>query len=199
MEPNVPSVAEKFEHIKRLISKGFPVSHIVVRIDPIMPYYLVDTIDKTFMIDYIAKIKNILAMTESIGIQRVRYSYLDEFDFFKQDLKKMFVGFYSSNKNYIQDYRLDLKKLNPNLHYESCAEPLSPDDDRFGCISVIDLDILDIKRKMDLVYPELNMFPTPCRCPLNKRELILHEHGFECSFGCIYCYWRAYEHKRPCK
>ena len=197
IEPGAPTVVEKFEHLKRIINRGFPVSQIVVRIDPLLPYDIAEAVNAALAIDYIAKLKNILMMTEHLGIQRVRYSHLDEFEFTKDAFNKIAVGLHPNRRNYVSDYLLDLRQLNPNLHYESCTEPCSPPGDKFGCISDIDASILGMNRSVELKYPPMNNFSTPCRCPLNKLELLLHNGKFDCKFGCIYCYWRQDEHKRP--
>ena len=56
IEPNVPTVQEKLNHLLRLISLGFPPTHIVIRIDPLFPKPMVKYIDETCGINYITNL-----------------------------------------------------------------------------------------------------------------------------------------------
>jgi DNA repair photolyase len=191
IEPNVPTIVEKFDHIKRLIKYGFHANQIVMRIDPVMPIGYVDIINKLCGINYIEKLRNILDSSKSLRIERIRYSYLKLTKSIKSNFENLHYEFVGKNTN---EY-VDLKSINPDFHYEACCENLADYSERFGCISDIDTHILGVSKKIKLEYPE--KFKNECRCPLNRVEMILSNKGFDCSFGCIYCYLKDNERKKP--
>ncbi len=190
-EPNVPTVKEKFEHLSRLINFGFSPAQIVVRIDPLMPFRWVENINKVVGIDYLAKLLNILIMTENLGIKRVRYSYLNLYDFVIDKFKRVSPEFKMYPNILEPDYRteIQLDKMNPRLEYEACNEFYVPNHHQIPCLSNKDLKIMDFFITKDLDEKLQNDPGKPyCKCPNNKLEL-LHFNKFECKFNCMYCYW----------
>ena len=185
MEPNVPSINEKFEHIKKLIWNGFPAKQIVVRIDPLFPMQMVSKINNTLNIDYLFNIKDILARTEELGITRVRYSYLDIYPHILKRFKKMDANFIFDTP-WCFDIKKEIKlyEFNNNLKYEACAENIVPPWEQRGCISVEDLEVLG---KEKLKFSGCSQQRLSCRCPGNKLELL--NNKFQCKHGCAYCYW----------
>lgn len=90
LEPNVPFYIDQINNIKKLIEQGFPVTHIVVRIDPIIPKNIfVQLEDYAQHIDneynhklekeykYVCIISDIIFRCVDLGIRRFRYSFLD--------------------------------------------------------------------------------------------------------------------------
>ena len=185
IEPNVPSMQEKLNHILRLINKGFPVSHIVIRIDPLFPKPMIDVINKNCGINYIGNLKTILNFAEQNGIERIRYSYLDLYNHSLKRLAKLTSEFII-DKNYIFDYdsEIQLETIKPGLLYGACAEYNVPEWHKVGCISNEDLTVLGLFAKFSGKSKQ-RMF---CRCPGNKLELLNHKH--RCAHKCVYCYWK---------
>jgi hypothetical protein len=186
LEPNVPSIKDKFIHIKNLLFKGFPADQVVIRIDPIFPKIWEEKLNKNLNINYLNNLREILYLAESLGIKRIRYSFLD---CYKHVLKRL----ETVNKNFIFDepwnlcykneFRLD--KINKNFEFETCCEHDVPPWHKTGCISKKDLEIL--KRK-DLKFTGHSKQRMLCLCPGNKFELLDHRHP--CTNNCTYCYWK---------
>jgi len=192
LEKDVPSVKEKFEHLNRLANFGFPISQMVLRIDPLFPAQWIKMIDKTMEIDYIQKLSSILQMAEQIGIRRVRYSYLNVYDFVLADLWKISHDFTIQpgwKPLYSQEIQLD--KINGNFEFEACAEYFVPPHHQVPCISDKDLKALKIDLTHALTFKGISKASDPaCRCPMNKLELFTRG-DFKCAYDCIYCYWKS--------
>lgn len=116
LEPNVPNYLEMYNNISKLISDGFNVKHIVIRIDPLIGTYLFSQIND-FPFDtseyddlfpqhkYFAIIEDIIEKFVSLGVRRFRYSYLDLYNHvikrfenigFKCPVDAMNIGFDSN-------------------------------------------------------------------------------------------------------
>ena len=190
IEPNVPTTQEKLNHIYRLINKGFPVSHIVLRIDPLFPKPMIDVINKNCDINYIGNLKLILDFAEKNGIERIRYSYFDLYNHSLKRLKKLTTEF-EIDKNYIYDYdnEIQLETLKPGLLYSACCEYNVPIWHKVGCISNEDLTVLGLFAKFS-GRSNQRMF---CLCPGNKLELL--NHKTRCAHQCAYCYWKDKDEK----
>ena len=190
LEENVPTVKEKFEHLTYLINCGFPAEQVVVRIDPLFPNKAVKALNGVLNMDYIAKLKNILEMTKTLGIKRVRYSHLRMYDYVYAKLKRISQEFSLENLTYSPFDEIPLYKICPDLEYESCRAFPMPGAIQLGCISNKDLEILGHKRKYKFSkrHPDIS----GCMCPNEcKLELILNKNinKIDCNFNCKYCYW----------
>ena len=190
LEPNVPPVSEKFSHIGRLLKKGFPVSHIVLRVDPLMPLSWTDALNGALCIDYVGTLKKTLDSACALGIRRVKYSHLKVTKTIEKALKSVCAEFaYSAYDSFA-----DLSSLNPSLSYEACCSSSSDQSQCVGCISDIDTEILGMKREFKLQRSK--NLDTVCQCPDNRLEMLFNGNKFDCSFGCVYCYLKDYEHTR---
>lgn len=190
-EPNVPTVEEKFNHIKKLINCGFPKKQIVVRIDPLLPMLWIDPFNKLFKIDYISILENILSMTEAFGIERVRYSYLNVSKKLLTELQHTSHEFVNL-PNTVQNNRdeIQLALMNPSLEYEACSENIAPPFQQIGCVSDKDLQILGLNLKYTCDFEtKVRRHNKCCRCAANRLELILVDK-FKCDHNCKYCYWK---------
>lgn len=185
-EPNVPTIDEKFKHLQYLIDQGFPKEQIVVRIDPLFPSMWENKINKILNINYFNTIKEILDRTESIGIKRIRYSYLDCYPHVLKRLKLLNTELVF-DKPWILYHNNEflLEEMNKNLEYETCCEFECPPWQKLGCISNKDLKILN---KKNLRFTGCSTQRVGCRCPGNKLELL--NHRIECNHKCVYCYWK---------
>ena len=190
IEDGVPTSTEKFQHLKRLLDRGFPAKQIVLRVDPLFPLSWVPVLNKVFQIDYPQKLMNILTMTESFGIKRVRYSYLDVYKFSLKKLQKISKDFILP-KDWMPVYEneLQLDKVKPDLEYEACNELYVPKEHKIPCISEKDLKIMGLDKTHKLDFPKANKAMQICGCPSNKLELMLGRE-LRCNFDCKYCYWK---------
>ena len=185
-EPNVPSVDEKFKHLKYIIDQGFPAEQIVVRIDPLFPLMWEEKINRVLNINYFNILNDILLRTESLGIKRVRYSYLDCYPHVLERLKKLNaelvfnIPWTLRHKN-----EFLLEEMNRNLEYETCCEFECPPWQKVGCISNKDLKILN---KNNLRFTGISKQRLECLCPGNKLELL--NNKYRCDNKCVYCYWK---------
>lgn len=184
-EPNVPHYQEKLKHIWRLIDQGFPRNQIVIRIDPLMPFSWIDTMEKNLGIkDYLLTLKTILQFAEDNEIYSIRYSYLDFYNSTIKRLSKLPCKFYSTGITEA-DY-INLEDINKNLVYSACAEFKVPAEHKVGCISKEDLERLGIANKY--AFSGSSMQRPGCLCPKQKLELLNKNH--QCEHKCIYCYWK---------
>ena len=183
-EPNVPPVQEKLKHIWRLIDQGFPKKQIIIRIDPLMPFSWLETMEKHLGIkDYILKLKEILQFAEENGIYSIRYSYLD---FYKSTIKRLSKLPVKFNSNGIQEKDfIRLNEINNNLIYSACAEFKVPKEEKVGCISNEDLKRLGLENQYMFTGNSLQRYG--CLCPKQKLELL--NKNYQCEHKCIYCYW----------
>ena len=200
IEPNVPTVTEKFQHLQRLINLGFPTKQIVLRVDPLFPFQWMTIINRTLRIDYIQKLYNILMMAENLKIKRVRYSYLNLYDFVLSKLQQISHDFVIDPRwKPIYNNEIQLDKLNRNFEYEACAEFFVPPHHQIPCISYKDLEILKKQFTHELSFKKLSNKNDPaCHCPSNKLELLV-SNNFKCDYDCKYCYWKSarIDHSKP--
>lgn len=175
IEPNVPAPEETKSAVCGLIAAGFPVSHIVLRVDPIIP-----------TAKGIARAKHILDLFRETGIKRVRYSYLDMYPhvikrFGQAGYPVPYSSFTAPPE--MQDAAEKMLKGFQNVYeLEACAEKTP---NQLGCLSQKDYDILGLP-----FSPKENEFAKQrpmCLCCADKTELLTSKT--QCAHGCIYCYW----------
>lgn len=175
IEPNVPNPDFIVRCVDGLIKDGFPVSQIVLRIDPIIPTY-----------HGLIRVNKVLHIFNDLGIKRVRYSFLDIYPhvaqrFKDKDIGLPWEGFTAPYK--MQQNALKLFANYPQYEFESCAED---NPHSLGCISQKDIDILNLNMPI-----KVGGFQRKgCKCIGNKTELL--SNGKRCKHGCLYCYWRDY-------
>lgn len=184
-EPNVPEYTFQLNAIKTLLDKNFPASHIVLRIDPIIP-------TDTGLIRPKMVLNEFTAM--NTGITRVRISLLDEYKHVKERIKKQnhtpfYTGFYPDQT--MMSHAASMLSHYPSLEFESCAEDKFvqfanlPNLHTQGCISRKELEIFGLPYEPML---ENMQHRNGCHCLSCKTEL-LNERK-QCPHKCIYCYWR---------
>ena len=175
VEPNVPEPAEVYAGVKELISRGFPVSQIVLRTDPIIPT------DKG-----INRVEKVWQQFSDLEIERCRFSIIDMYPHVKDRFQKVcgnipFEGFIVP-KEMIENVNIAISN-NQTLytHFESCAESIG---EQVGCISKRDFDVLNLE------FNNTNggFQRKGCLCCAGKTELLNNKK--RCPSGCIYCYWR---------
>lgn len=180
LEPNNPWPETTHDYAKELVWRGFPISHIVLRIDPIIP---TDNGIKTMI--------RVLDMFKDSGIKRVRYSFMDMYDHVKVRFQQagipLMYDTFHAPKQMINNAIKEILRWEYCYQFESCAE-FSPEHHKVGCISQKDLDILGVKIDGSPVGFQRKM----CMCLSNKKELLSKKR--QCANGCLYCYWRE-DHK----
>lgn len=178
MEPNVPDVVDVHLGVLNLIQQGFPVDHIVLRTDPIIPTK-----------NGLNRVKGVWDYFSDTNISRVRYSIIDMYPhtkerIFKEYGKLPFEGF-KAPQYMINNLLNAMEKFRhaPYCYsFEACAEDLP---DRIGCISKKDYEILGLDTS---TIKEGGFQRKTCACCAGKTELLSNKK--RCPSGCLYCYWR---------
>lgn len=169
--------------LEQLINKGFPASHVVLRIDPVIPEG-----------DCLTPLDNILTRAENIkGLSRVRISVLDNYPhvrsrFLQTGIMPLYDGKFAAPDEELIDV-LNILAKHP-FRYEACAETKLCKFSRglvkaCGCISEKDLGFMGLKREEFFLNPQNR---TGCKCLSCKTELLGKSHA--CPHGCLYCYWK---------
>lgn len=179
LEPFVPTVEQTYNKFLQLINKGFPISHVVLRIDPCIPTEK----GKDVMISVVETFKD-------SGIRRVRFSVLDMYNhvkerFIEKGLPIPYDTFHAPLNDRKELYKI-LQAYGSNYKFdvEACGEP---GIDSVSCLSQKDIDILGLTDKITLIGNKEQR--KSCGCPSNKTEL-LKGKPHQCSNSCLYCFWK---------
>jgi hypothetical protein len=175
MEPNVPPPVQMYHDVKALLMKEFPASHMVLRIDPIIPTE-----------EGIERAESILKLFGDTEIRRVRFSFLDMYPHIRERFRAAGVDLPYQTFTAPEKMRVDALKMlhryETRYELESCAEDTPY---QVGCVSQKDFGILGIPFEQ-----KPGGFQRPgCLCCSGKTEL-LHSKK-QCSHGCLYCYWKG--------
>lgn len=181
VEPFVPDYETTYRKLSELIMNGFPVSHIVLRVDPVIPT------EKGIKLA-IKVIEKFLPL----GITRVRWSCLDMYDhvkkrFIDKGLKLPYDTFNADKKTINDVHNLLMSVCETfNATLETCGE--------YGyestpCLSQKDVDILGLTGTITLEGKKGQR--GSCCCPKNKKELITGKKPSQCKNSCLYCYWKG--------
>lgn len=174
LEPNVPNYKKVFEQIDKLLDKGFAADHIVIKIDPIMPYCWFDEIESLLGITYLQVIKDILKNAEERHIERIKYSFLKMNKCVLDNLKSFNPHFYfESDWRYDPTAELALNVLNNNFVFE-ITDIFNPYANHIAPISNVDLNVLGLdnlyrfENQVDFFKNKLQLIPLqqscPCKC-----------------------------------
>lgn len=184
LEPNVPEYKKQIEQLKKLIEKGFPISKVVLRIDPIIPTEK-GLITAQTVLDY--------AMKEIEGISRVRISIIDMYPHVRKRFtdKKLplpygsnfapFADMVMSVNNWVRENREKYDKV----EFEACAEGKLHFCIQRGCVSQYDALLLGLNVDAEEVK---SISRVGCLCLSCKTELLNIKHP--CEHNCLYCYWK---------
>lgn len=180
IEPFVPSVDEAYNKFVKLIDSGFPISHVVLRIDPIVP---TEKGIETAM--------GVLKRFSGLGIDRVRISFLDNYKHVVERFKEKKIPILYGGQFHapIEDRKKWMEVINSCAQecgysvVETCGEP---GFDETPCLSQTDIDILGLSDEITL-EGSANQRKS-CGCPSNKSEL-LRVRPHQCEHKCLYCYW----------
>lgn len=132
MERNVPNPSEVHDGVKYLIQNGLPVSHIVLRTDPIIPTE--KGIDRA---------KSIWDLFSDTGIARCRYSVIDMYPHTKEriiaEYREVPFDTFRAPKKMMDAVKYTVENYG-TYNFESCAENLP---EQVGCVSKRDLLLLE--------------------------------------------------------
>lgn len=201
-EPNVLSQGHEFEQARKLFEAGFPISHYVLRVDPIVPLHE-KIIDRAFIVMGLWSHFD----RDYDTVLRCRISMMDLYDHVRERFKneKLVENFAPITEfaniplnipsNFTADdwaFEYVIKKLDEYKHlyeFECCAEPklaTVPWIDSCGCASEKDLRILGLDPS-EYGRPE-NPQRKTCMCLAKKQ--ILGVKPVRCEHKCLYCFWR---------
>ena len=181
IEPFVPKAEDTYKKLLELLENGFPVSHVVLRVDPIVPT------EKG-----IETALGVITAFSGLGIKRLRFSFLDNYKHVKKRFKEegiaeLYNGEFHAPLELRQEYA---KKIEEVAHdggfeiVEACGEP---GIESVSCLSQRDIDILGLADKITLEGSAEQR--DSCGCPANKTQIIkVKPH--RCEHKCLYCYWR---------
>lgn len=179
IEPLVPDAVTTRAMFKKLIRAGFPVSHVVLRIDPII-----------YDVQGVEKLNHILDLFEDSGITRYRISFLDMYNhtkkrFTEAGMKLPYETFHAplERRKRCTDQMIAYGKEN-GIDIELCGEPGLPST---PCVSQKDIDILGLTGEIILRGSAKQR--DACGCPSNKKQILTHKPG-RCGNKCLYCYWK---------
>lgn len=180
IEPLVPKAEETLDKLKQLIEGGFPLSHIVLRVDPIVPTK-----------KGIETAMGVLRLFGGLGIKRVRISFLDNYKHVRERFKEIGVELYDGSFHAPLGDRLKsldaIKECAEEHGYESVEACGEPGIESISCLSQKDIDILGLTDKITLEGSAEQR--KSCNCPANKTSLFKGKPE-RCLHKCLYCYWK---------
>lgn len=187
IEPNVPTAELQLASVAKLVSCGFPRYQVTLRIDPVIPTP-----------EGLERFRHVLRQARAYGLlpgMRVRVSVMDDYAHVKarfraMGLEPVYPGrqFQASPEQFAAVARIMLD--NPDITFETCAETAFdgvPNAIRRGCLSMADLEILDLADG----YSDNRVNPqgrNGCLCLGAKTELLSNRR--RCPHRCAYCYWK---------
>ena len=180
IEPFVPKAEDTHAKLVKLIEGGFPLSHIVIRVDPIVPTER-----------GIETALDVIAAFGGLGIGRLRFSFLDNYKHVKKRFREEGIGeLYNGEFHAPLETRLEYAKKIEEVAYDSGFESVEacgePRIESISCVSQKDIDILGLTDKITLEGSAEQR--KSCGCPANKSEL-LKVRPHQCENKCLYCYW----------
>ena len=181
IEPFVPSVEETHDKFVKLIEGGFPISHVVLRVDPIVPTH-----------KGVETAMRVLRAFRDFGIRRVRISFLDNYKHVQERFKEENIPIlYDGSFHAPLAERLDalekIKQCAFECGFESVEACGEPGIESIPCLSQKDIDILGLSDEIELVGSAEQR--KSCGCPANKTSLFKGKLE-RCLHKCLYCYWK---------
>ena len=169
IEPGVSHFSKTIEGLNSLIQQGFPVSHIVLRVDPIVP-----------TTKGIQTAKQVLQLCPE-GISRIRFSFIDRYKHTGFVNKHLPWQTFHAPSSYMAEGMAMLKQEANGRSLEACGEPSLIENK--GCISALDCQLLGLP-----VPPPSRKGQRPgCLCLGQKTELLIKPA--KCPNHCRYCYY----------
>ena len=179
VEPLVPTTAWSRAQLTKLLQAGFPVSQVVLRIDPVI-----------LTNEGVGRLSHVLTLFEDSGIKRYRVSYIDMYRHAKVRFNE--AGIELPHETFHAPMELRKKFTNQlvalgketGFDLELCGEPGIPST---PCVSQKDVDLLGLTGQVILRGKADQR--DACGCPANKRQILTRRPG-RCANRCLYCYWK---------
>lgn len=177
LEPNVKPYAERLAEVKAFCDKGFPMSHVVIRVDPMIPTRKA-----------ISRAEKVIEIAYGYGFCRFRYSWLDIYGHVKTRFMQAGLPIPPSvreaDPELVSDFvdKFCSKYEAKGCTFESCAET---NRHQAGCVSKQDFKLCGLNPEEAYGKSQQRR---ACLCCGNKTEL-LHHRG-RCPHNCLYCYWK---------
>ena len=179
VEPMAPTPEWSRRQLDRLLETGFPVSQVVLRIDPVI---LTD--------EGTDRVCDVLCLFEDSGIRRIRISFLDMYRHVRE--RFLTAGIRIPHDTFHAPLGLRRQILDElteeaaqyGIAMETCGEPGLPST---PCVSQKDIDILGLTGKVILKGNAGQR--SSCACPSNKKQILTKKPG-RCANDCLYCYWK---------
>jgi hypothetical protein len=198
LEPRVPAPDAQLDAVATLVNDGFPLDHVVVRVDPVIPRP-----DTLACAEYAIQgaTNRRLLLPDGYGA-RLRISVYDEYAHVKRRLAdRGYEPFYEGDRfrsnagenTAVMD--MLARAVPRGTAVRTCAEVTlvaqSKDRDDIemvaqGCLSEEDLSLMGLALPANTgVNPQHR---GGCLCLTCKTELLKNRRP--CPHGCVYCYWR---------
>lgn len=181
IEPFVPKAEDTHAKLVQLLEAGFPASHVVIRVDPIVP---TERGMNTAL--------DVIAAFGGIGIKRLRLSFLDNYKhvksrFAKEGIPALYGGEFHAPLEERLVHAKKIEEVARDAGFESIEACGEPGIESISCLSQKDIDILGLTDQITLEGSAEQR--ESCGCPANKSEL-LKVRPHQCENKCLYCYWR---------
>ena len=181
IEPFVPKAEETHSKLVKLLEAGFPASHVVIRVDPIVP---TERGMNTAL--------DVIAAFGGLGIKRLRFSFLDNYKHVKTRFKnegipELYGGEFHAPLEERLSHANKIAEVARDAGFESIEACGEPGIESISCLSQKDIDILGLTGEITLEGSAEQR--NSCHCPANKSEL-LRVKPHQCENKCLYCYWR---------
>lgn len=191
VEPNVPAFREQLRSACDLVDDGFPMTNLVVRIDPIFP----TESGLRRVLEVVAEVEALDLAHRDGSRARLRVSVLDEYPHVRARFRALghepvYGGRFQAPEWMLRRVAAALEST--RFTFEACAETtlasMTPAVVARGCLSRTDLDLMGLSWDGDR---ENNQGRAGCHCLGCKTELLRRRHP--CGNACAYCYWRRPE------
>ena len=177
-EPNVVNLSDRLDGLTDFIAEGFPQSHIVIRVDPII------TTPDGFDVA-----RTVIRLAYDLGFRRFRYSFIDLYKHVVQRLKKEGLEVPPKISQVSRTLLSDFVDGFIGMYeargciFEACGEYTRH---QVGCISGRDYILCGIDPSK-IEQPTWKQREC-CLCCAGKVELLSNKS--RCPHQCIYCYWK---------
>lgn len=177
LESNVAPAKNRLEEVAEFCRHGFPMDHVVIRVDPVIPTQ-----------KGIARAKDVIRLGYELGFRRFRYSFLDVYGHVRTRFLQAGLPVPPSIReadpelvySFIDEFCAAYEAM--GCRFESCAET---NRHQAGCVSKLDFYICGLDPKEASGKSQQR---AACLCCGNKTELL--NHRGRCPHNCLYCYWR---------
>lgn len=199
LEPHVPSPEKQLAYGRALVDAGFPLDHVVLRVDPIIPT------EKP-----LARAAAVIDGARALGLlnesgpsARLRMSVYDEYRHVKARLAALNIApvygpdaFYATTQMFEDVLDMLDEHVPHSMTIATCAEPKLVEMAKHhssnlvaqGCLSTEDLVLMGLDpAEAPSAKNGQNRFG--CLCLACKRELLANKK--RCPHKCAYCYWQG--------